>query len=110
MFLQGTHAFMGILRSPKRSALILQRPASFVRNRIKRRIAILVVFFVVGLIFAAAHTGEPLGIILIPCNGLAQSFVESDRGFPANLRLDFLTVKRVAGAGARRTLPVWAQS
>src|SRR6516164_238872 len=110
MFLHGTHAFMGIISSPKRSILILKRSASFVRNHIERRIAILVVFFVIGLIFTAAHPGEPPGIGLIPRDRLAQAFIKPDRRFPTYLGLDLLTVERVAAVVARTILYVCEQS
>ena len=110
IFLQRIHAFIGDFGPPECKILILQRPATFVRNRIERRISILVIFFVIGLIFAATHTGEPLGIGFIPCNRLAQPVIECDRRFPADFGIDLFAVEGVAAVVARTILHVCEQS
>ena len=53
------------------------RFGSGLSDGVERRIAFLIIFFVIGAIGAAAHTRQPFRILLIPLDRLPQAFVRA---------------------------------
>src|SRR5271170_656559 len=81
---------------------LTRRLSPGLRDRVERRVAILVVFLVISEVLAAAYSREPFVVGAIPINRLAQTVFERDRGFPAEFPLDFRAREGIAAivAGA----------
>jgi hypothetical protein len=58
-------------------------------DRVQRIFAIVTVFLVIREVFTRAHLGDPLVIVLIPFDGLADTLFQRNRRFPAQFGATF---------------------
>src|ERR1700683_2323843 len=94
------YAFQGSSGRKTPESALARGLSSRLRNRVERRVAILVIFLVVGQVIAVADPCHPFGIGAIPVNGLAQAIFQRNGGVPAQLSLDLVAPQGIAAVVA----------